>query len=50
MSHTGGAMGGTANLVIFPDARLVLALLINSDVTFIGLLPRIGERFIAAGK
>jgi hypothetical protein len=25
----------------------VLALLINSDVTFIGILPRIAERFLA---
>lgn len=47
VGHTGGAMGGTSNLIIYPEQRLVLALLINSDVTFIGILPRIAERFLA---
>lgn len=47
VGHTGGAMGGTSNLVIYPEQHLVLALLINSDVTFIRLLPQIGERFLA---
>lgn len=48
VGHTGGAMGGTSNLVIYPDQRLVLALIVNSDVSFIGILPRIGERFLDA--
>lgn len=47
-SHTGGAMGGTSHLVIFPAGRLVLALIVNSDETFIGALPGIGEQFLAA--
>lgn len=46
VSHTGGAMGGTSILVIFPEQRLVLALIVNSDVTFIRLLPQIAERFV----
>jgi serine beta-lactamase-like protein LACTB len=46
VGHTGGAMGGTSSLIIYPDDRLVLALLVNSDQTFIGALPRIGERFL----
>lgn len=29
-------MGGTANLIIHPEERLVVALLVNSDYTFIG--------------
>lgn len=48
VGHTGGAMGGTSNLVIFPDQHLVFALIVNSDATFIGLLPAIGEQFLAA--
>ena len=46
IGHTGGAMGGTGNFIIYPEQHLVLALLINSDVTFLGLLPKIGERFL----
>lgn len=46
IGHTGGAMGGTGNLIIYPEQHLVLALLVNSDVTFLGLLPSIGERFL----
>lgn len=49
VGHTGGAMGGTSNLVIYPDQRLVLALIVNSDVTFIGMLPAVAERFLARG-
>ena len=50
VGHTGGAMGGTSNLVLFPDERLVLALIVNSDVSFNGLLPRIAERFVGVGR
>lgn len=46
VGHTGGAMGGTSWLLIYPDQKLVLALLVNSDVTFIGVLPEVGERFL----
>ena len=43
--HSGGAMGGTANLVIYPDSRLVVALLVNSDESFTGRAPAIAEVF-----
>jgi serine beta-lactamase-like protein LACTB len=41
VGHTGGAMGGTATLQIYPDDGLVIAILVNSDRTFIGLAPRL---------
>jgi hypothetical protein len=31
---------------IDPEEHLILAMIVNSEVTFIGLLPRIGERFL----
>src|SRR5262245_32364877 len=43
--HSGGAMVGTANLVIYPDERLVVALLVNSDESFTGRAPAIAEVF-----
>lgn len=46
IGHTGGAMGGTSNLIIYPEQGLVLALCVNSDRTFIGALPAIAERFL----
>lgn len=46
VGHTGGAMGGTSNLIIYPEQGLVLALIVNSDRTFIGALPVIGEKFL----
>lgn len=46
VGHTGGAMGGTSSLIIYPEEGLVLVLIVNSDVTFVGLLPEIGERFL----
>ena len=39
-------MGGQANLVIFPDQHLVIAVLVNSDRTFISAAPRIAELFM----
>jgi CubicO group peptidase (beta-lactamase class C family) len=44
--HSGGAMGGTANLVIYPGERLVVALLVNSDESFTGRAPAIAEVFL----
>jgi serine beta-lactamase-like protein LACTB, mitochondrial len=44
--HSGGAMGGTANLVIYPEERLVVALLVNSDESFTGRAPAIAEVFV----
>ncbi|MEP6571506.1 MAG: serine hydrolase domain-containing protein [Gemmatimonadota bacterium] len=46
ISHSGGAMGGTAFLVIYPERHLVAALLVNSDHTFTGATPRIAEMFL----
>jgi serine beta-lactamase-like protein LACTB, mitochondrial len=43
--HSGGAMGGTANLVIYPEERLVVALLVNSDESFTSKAPGIAEIF-----
>lgn len=44
--HSGGSMGGTAYLVIYPDQRLVVALLANSDQPFVGVTPRIAARVV----
>jgi CubicO group peptidase (beta-lactamase class C family) len=41
VGHTGGAMGGTATLQIYPEQKLVIAILVNSDRTFIGIAPRL---------
>jgi len=45
--HSGGSVGGTAQLVIYPDAKLVVALLVNSDYTFVGAMSRYAEPFLA---
>lgn len=45
--HSGGSVGGTAYLLIYPDEKLVLALLVNSDRTFVRAAPRIAEAFLA---
>lgn len=44
--HSGGAQGGTANLVIYPAERLVLAMLVNSGESFTGRAPQIAEMFL----
>ncbi len=44
--HSGGAQGGTANLVIYPDEALVAALLVNSDESFTGKTPQIAKEFL----
>lgn len=46
IGHTGGAMGSTSYLLIYPDQKLVLAIIMNSDVTFIRVLFPIAERFL----
>lgn len=46
VGHTGGAMGGTATLQIYPDQRLVIAMLVNSDRTFIDIAPRLAGLFL----
>jgi serine beta-lactamase-like protein LACTB, mitochondrial len=44
--HSGGSVGGTAHLIIYPDSRLIVALLVNSDYSFVGALPRYAEPFL----
>ena len=45
--HSGGSVGGTAYLLIYPEQKLVLALLVNSDYTFVRAAPRLAEAFLA---
>jgi CubicO group peptidase (beta-lactamase class C family) len=46
VSHSGGAQGGTAYLVVYPDEKLVAAMIVNSDESFTGQTPRIAEIFL----
>jgi CubicO group peptidase (beta-lactamase class C family) len=46
ISHSGGAQGGTAYLVIYPEQRLAAAMIVNSDESFTGQTPRIAEMFL----
>jgi len=46
--HSGGSVGGTAHLIIYPDDGLVVAVLVNSDYTFINAIPRYAEPFLSA--
>jgi serine beta-lactamase-like protein LACTB len=46
ISHSGGAQGGTAYLVIDPDDGLAAAMIVNSDESFTGRTPRIAEMFL----
>lgn len=46
VGHTGGSVGGTANLLIYPEQHLIIAVLVNSDQTFISAAPRIAELFM----
>ncbi len=45
--HSGGSVGGTAHLIIYPDARVVVAVLVNSDYTFINAISRYAEPFLS---
>jgi CubicO group peptidase (beta-lactamase class C family) len=51
VSHGGGSVGGTAMLLIYPDQDMVVALLVNSDSTFVGATQHIARMFLdrAAG-
>jgi CubicO group peptidase (beta-lactamase class C family) len=49
VSHTGGAMGGTAFLLIYPKEKLVVATLLNSDRSIIDA-RKVGELFFRYGK
>jgi CubicO group peptidase (beta-lactamase class C family) len=44
--HSGGSVGGTAYLLIYPGQKLVLALLVNSDYAFVRAAPRLAEAFL----
>ena len=44
--HSGGSVGGTAFLLIYPEQDLIVALLVNSDSTFVGATPTIAEMFL----
>jgi len=46
VSHSGGSVGGTAMLMIYPDQDLVIAVLVNSDSTFIGATSTIARMFL----
>jgi CubicO group peptidase (beta-lactamase class C family) len=46
--HSGGSVGGTAQLIIYPDEQLVVAVLVNSDYSFINAIPRYAEPFLPA--
>lgn len=46
VSHSGGSVGGTANLVIYPKEDMIVAVLVNSDSTFIGAIRTIAEFFL----
>jgi hypothetical protein len=46
LRHSGGSVGGTAHLIIYPDDSLVVAVLVNSDYTFIRATPSYAEPFL----
>ena len=48
VSHSGGSTGGTAYLVIYPAERVVVAVLANSDMRFVGLTPGLASLFADA--
>ncbi len=47
VSHGGGSVGGTANLILFPEQGVVLAMLVNSDQRFVHHANAIAEFFLA---
>jgi CubicO group peptidase (beta-lactamase class C family) len=44
--HSGGSVGGTAHLIIYPDDSVVVAVLVNSDYSFIRAISRYAEPFL----
>jgi serine beta-lactamase-like protein LACTB len=46
VSHSGGAQGGTAYLLIYPQERLVMAMLVNSDDSFTGKTRELALLFL----
>jgi len=47
ISHSGGSVGGTANLLIYPTEQLIVVVLVNSDRTFVEAVPRYAEALLA---
>jgi len=47
VSHDGGSVGGTAALLVYPDEHLIVALLVNSDRTFVEAANRYAQPFLA---
>ncbi len=43
VSHSGGAQGGTAYLILYPDEGFAVAMLVNSDVSFTRRTPRLAR-------
>jgi serine beta-lactamase-like protein LACTB, mitochondrial len=50
VSHSGGSVGGTANLIIYPDQRLVVAGLTNTDQSFIGATAKLADFFLTDAR
>ena len=46
ISHSGGSVGGTAMLIIYPKEDVIVAMLVNSDFTFVGATHRVAEMFL----
>lgn len=46
LSHSGGSTGGTAYLVLYPEQKLVVAVLANGDSPFVGVTPQIAQMFL----
>lgn len=46
LGHSGGSTGGTAFLVMYPDQKLVVAVLANGDGPFVGATPAIAAMFL----
>ena len=44
--HSGGAQGGTAFLMIYPEERFVIAMIVNSDDSFTGKTPELAALFM----
>jgi CubicO group peptidase (beta-lactamase class C family) len=44
--HSGGSTGGTAFLLVYPEQKLVVAVLANGDSPFVGATPIIAEMFL----
>src|SRR5690606_41830973 len=44
--HSGGSVGGTAYLILYPEQKLVVAVLANGDTPFVGMTPRVAEMFL----